>query len=372
MRTINVLTSSGKYSVSIGSGLLDSLSARLRRLFGQKSLRIFVLTSPEIWSLWGERFLASFTSAEQPTVLFLPSGERYKRLAEIERLGSEMLSAGADRASLLIAFGGGVVGDVGGFLAATYMRGIDYVQMPTTFLSQVDSSVGGKTGVNLRAGKNLMGSFYHPRAVFADIALLATLSQRELRAGFYESIKAGLIRDSALFRSMEANARSLDHRDPQAMEKVVAASVRMKAEVVGLDEHESGLRMILNFGHTIGHAIEATSGFGVMLHGEAIAWGMLIALRISSTRRWLKPEEAARAEKLIRYFDPPALPSLRRERLLEAAAKDKKNRSGVRRFVLLKGIGKAVVAEDVSDAEVLEALDSILGAKESKGNRGGA
>ena len=170
---------------------------RLRKVFGGEQKRIYVLTSPEIWSLWGVRFLASFGVGEQqPVVLFLPSGERHKRLAEVERLGSELLKAGADRSSLLIAFGGGVIGDVGGFLAATYMRGIEYVQIPTTFLSQVDSSVGGKTGVNLNAGKNLMGCFYHPRAVFADISLLSTLPQRELRAGLYESIKAGLIRDT--------------------------------------------------------------------------------------------------------------------------------------------------------------------------------
>ncbi len=358
VRTINVITGSGQYTVSIGSGLIDSLSTRLRKTFGKEQTRIYVLTSPEIWSLWGERFLSSF-GEQQPVILFLPSGERHKRLAEVERLGLELLRAGADRSSLLIAFGGGVIGDVGGFLAAIYMRGIEYVQIPTTFLSQVDSSVGGKTGVNLSAGKNLMGCFYHPRAVLADIGLLSTLPQRELRAGLYESIKAGLIRDAALFRSMEANCRLLDQREPAAMEKTIAASVRMKAEVVGLDERESDLRMILNFGHTMGHAIEAAAGFGAILHGEAVAWGMLVALHISRMRKWLRAEDATRAEKLIRYFDPPALPRLRPQRLMEAASKDKKNRAGVRRFILLKGIGKAQVAEDVTGAEVMAALDSI-------------
>jgi 3-dehydroquinate synthase len=366
VRTIDVKTSSGQYSVFIGSGLADSLSTRLRRLLGKELKGVYVLTSPEIWSLWGERFLSSFGPQQQPVILFLPSGERSKRLAEIERLGSELLSAGADRSSLLVAFGGGVVGDMGGFLAAIYMRGIEYVQMPTTFLSQVDSSVGGKTGVNLRTGKNLMGSFYHPRAVFADITLLSTLSQRELRAGFYESIKAGLIRDGGLFRYMEAHREKIDKRDPTSIERVIAASIRMKADVVGLDERESGLRMILNFGHTMGHAIEATSGFGIMLHGEAIAWGMLLALEISKSRKWIKAQDAMRAEKLIRYFDPPLLPPLRRERLLEAASKDKKNRAGVRRFVLLKGIGKAAVVEDVTDAEVVAAMDSVLSAPQNR------
>ena len=361
VRRINVITGSGQYSALIGSGLVDSLSTRLRKVFGDSSRRIYLLTSPEIWSLWGKRVLSSFGPKEkQPVVLFLLSGERYKRLAQVERLASELLNAGADRSSLLIAFGGGVIGDVGGFLAAIYMRGIEYVQIPTTFLSQVDSSVGGKTGVNLSVGKNLIGCFYHPRAVFADITLLSTLPQRELRAGLYESIKAGLIRDAALFRYMEANRLLMDGGNPSALEKIVAASVRMKAEVVAKDERESGLRMILNFGHTMGHAIETASGFGTMLHGEAVAWGMLVALQISRARTWLRPEEEQRAEKLIRYFDPPSLPRLRPERLIEAASKDKKNRAGVRRFVLLKGIGKAVVAEDVTDLEVLAALDAVL------------
>jgi 3-dehydroquinate synthase len=358
-RKFTVSTSSGEYAVSVGSGLSQSLSKRLHSLFGEERKGLYIVTSPEIWSLWSERLLASFGSA-RPIVLFLPSGERYKRLREIERLGAEMASSGADRSSLLIAFGGGVIGDMGGFLAAIYMRGIDYIQIPTTLLAQVDSSVGGKTGVNLSAGKNLMGSFHQPRAVFADIDLLSTLSARELRAGLYESIKAGLIRDAGLFRLIEANGRLIDRRDPKTLEKIVAASVRMKAEVVGLDEKETGLRMILNFGHTLGHAIEAVTGFRAVLHGEAIAWGMLVALKISSMRKWLKPQDTARAERVIRSFDPPPLPPLDARALLEAGSKDKKNRGGVRRFVLLKGIGNAVVTEDVTDAEVIAALDSTL------------
>jgi len=366
VHTITVKTQAGSYPVSIGSGLTLSLGNRLRKLFGSSRKSVYVLTSPEIWALWGKRLLASF-APQQPVVIFLPAGERYKRLAQIERLASELLAAGADRSSLLLAVGGGVVGDVGGFLAAIYMRGIDYVQVPTTFLAEVDSSVGGKTGVNLNAGKNLVGSFHHPRAVFADIDLLGTLPLREYRAGLYESVKAGLIRDAALFRYMEANRALIDRREPAALEKIVAASVRMKAEVVGLDERESGLRMILNFGHTIGHAIEATAGFGALLHGEAIAWGMLIALEASRARGWLKAADAERAGKLIRALAPPPPPRLRAERLLAAASSDKKNRAGVRRFVLLKGIGRAVVTEDVTDSEVLAAIESILGPRAREG-----
>jgi 3-dehydroquinate synthase len=282
-------------------------------------------------------------------------------MAQVERLATEMAKAGADRSSLLIAFGGGVTGDMGGFLAAIYMRGIDYIQVPTTLLSQVDSSVGGKTGANLQTGKNLVGCFYPPRAVVVDLELLRTLPQRELRAGIYESIKAGLIRDAALFRFIESHREQIDRGVAAALEKMVAASIRMKAEVVALDERELGLRMILNFGHTIGHAIEAATGYRVLLHGEAIAWGMMIALDISRQRNLLTAEAVHRVESLLRFFEPPPLPAVSTQRLLHAASGDKKNRAGMRRFVLLEGIGKAVVVEDVTDAEVVSAIDSVRG-----------
>jgi 3-dehydroquinate synthase len=349
VRKIPVSTKLGQYTVSVGSGILRSLSPVLA---GKLT---FVLTSPEIWALWGQRLQAALAPRE-PVVLFLPAGESHKRMAQVERLCTEMSKAGGDRSSTLIAFGGGVTGDVGGFVSAIYMRGIDYVQVPTTLLSQVDSSVGGKTGVNLLTGKNLVGCFYPPQAVIADIELLSTLPKRELRAGVYESIKAGVIRDAALFRFIEGHREEIDMGDPGALEKMVAASIKMKAEVVTLDERELGLRMILNFGHTIGHAIEAASGYGTLLHGEAIAWGMIIALHISRARKLISEKDASRIEALIRHFLPPALPTVSGKRLLQAASGDKKNRGGVRRFILLEGIGKAVVVEDVSDAEVLAAI----------------
>lgn len=358
MRKISVTTKSGQYTVSIGSGILDSLAKRMPALAAKDRKLIFLLTSPEIWSLWGQRFRASL-APRQPIVLFLPAGERYKRLSQVERLATEMAKAGADRSSLLIAFGGGVVGDVGGFLSAIYMRGIDYIQVPTTLLAQVDSSVGGKTGANLQTGKNLVGCFYPPQEVVADIELLSTLPQRELRAGVYESIKAGLIRDAALFRFIETHREQIDRRDPASLEKMVAASIRIKAEVVGLDERESGVRMILNFGHTIGHAIEAASGYRALLHGEAIAWGMIAATAISRKRNLLTAEAVRRIEAMIRYFGPPAFPPISGKRLLQAASGDKKNRAGVRRFVLLQGLGNAVVTDDVTDAEILAAIECI-------------
>ena len=357
MRSIQVKTASANYPVYVGKNLFPLLGrAKRLRPDGQS----FVLTSPEIWALWGKNFLAAFPKSAAPTVLFLPAGERHKRLAQIERLASELAQAGADRSSLLIAFGGGIVGDLAGFLAAIYMRGIDYLQVPTTLLAQVDSSVGGKTGVNLAVGKNLIGSFHHPRAVFASIDVLQTLPDRELRAGLFESIKAGIIRDATLFRFMEQNASSILARDPAALEHVIVASIRMKAGVVALDERESGLRMILNYGHTLGHAIEAATGYRTLLHGEAIAWGMLAALRIALARRTVGPGQAERIEQTIFAYGP--LPPFRAApaQLLAAAGRDKKNRAGTRRFILPIGIGNAIVVEDVTDAELNSAIRWML------------
>ncbi len=271
MPVIPLKTPSAAYDITIGSGLLRTLSSRIARLNKGKAFRPFVVTSPEIWGLWHSQFLASFK--EPPVALFLPAGEAHKRMAGVESLAQQLATAGADRDSLLIAFGGGVIGDVTGFLAAIYMRGIRYVQVPTTLLAQVDSSVGGKTGVNLVAGKNLIGSFHHPQAVFADTDLLRTLPAAELRAGLQESIKAGVIYDPRLFRYLEQNAEAVLSGEAAALTKVVAASVRVKADVVSKDERESGLRMILNFGHTIGHAIEAATNYKQLLHGEAVGVG---------------------------------------------------------------------------------------------------
>jgi 3-dehydroquinate synthase len=357
-RIIPVKTVAAEYPVILGRGLFAEIPRRLR--LGKSPRRVFVLTSPEIWSLWGRQLLAALPDSTAPTALFLPAGERFKRIAQVERLATEMAETGADRSSLLIAFGGGIIGDVGGFLAAIYMRGIDYVQVPTTLLAQVDSSVGGKTGANLTAGKNLVGSFHHPRAVFADIDVLQTLPERELRAGLFESVKAGIIRDALLFRFMEQNAEAILRRDPAALERVIGASIRMKAGVVAIDERESGLRMILNFGHTLGHAIEAATGYRRLLHGEAIAWGMLAALRIALARGTVGEDQAERMEKTIRAYGP--LPAFRTtaDKLLDAAGRDKKNRAGKRRFVLPMGIGDAVVVDDVTGAELETAARWVL------------
>jgi 3-dehydroquinate synthase len=389
--TIRVTTPQAAYDVTIGSGLLRTLYPRLRKLTAPKLLdpkNVFVITSPEIWALWHTAFLTSFPANAQPTTLFLPPGERHKRLATVESLAQQLALAGADRDSILLAFGGGVIGDVTGFLAAIYMRGIRYVGLPTTLLAQVDSSLGGKTGVNLLAGKNLIGSFHHPLAVLTDIDLLRTLPPAELRSGLQESIKAGIIRDPKLFRFMEQNADAIlgqagaphldsDSKwgaphlasemrytesgpDPTALQKVVTASVRVKADVVSADEKESGLRMVLNFGHTIGHAIEAATHYRKLLHGEAVAWGSIAALHVSLNRGRISHEDFARMANLILRYGP--IPPFKADpaKLVALTSADKKKRSGRRAFVLATAIGRTEVAYDVTDPELLAAATAML------------
>jgi 3-dehydroquinate synthase len=365
MQIVKVSTPTAKYSVFAGTGLIDSLEPRMTRVLADRDgrgaklpKRVFVLTSPEIWGLWSKRFLKSFTI--EPIVLFLAPGETHKTMRSVEKLLRQMSKAGGDRSSLLIAFGGGIVGDLGGFLAAIYMRGIDFFQVPSTFLSQVDSSVGGKVGVNLPEGKNLVGNFHHPLAVFADIELLETLPDRELRAGLFESVKAGIIRDRSLVRFMEDNSASILGRDGVALEKVIAASIRMKADVVSKDERESGLRMILNLGHTLGHAIESVTRYKQLLHGEAVGWGLIAALYLGFKRGTITEPQFDRLMRLVYLYGPlPAL-KINVQKLVDATAKDKKHLGNVRRFVLPLGVGDACVVEDVSREELLEAARYML------------
>ncbi len=356
--SISLTTPSASYQITIGAGLLGTLEKRLAKLTVPKRPRLFIVTSPEIWGLWSGQVLASFQ--EPPTVLFLPSGERNKRLASVEALAQQLAVAGADRDSLLLALGGGVIGDITGFLAAIYMRGIHYVQLPTTLLAQVDSALGGKTGVNLLAGKNLLGSFHHPLAVFADTNTLATLPAAELRAGLQEAIKSGVIYDAKLFRFMEEHADAILAGDAAALTRVVTASVRVKADVVSKDERESGIRMILNFGHTLGHAIEAATGYKQLLHGEAVGWGSIAATYVSLHRGTVTQKQADRIVALILRYGPLPAFTAKAEKLVALTASDKKTRSGRRAFVLAKGIGATEIAYDVTDAELLTAANEML------------
>ncbi len=355
---IPVAVPNGTYTVEIGSNLLPQVASRLRALLGPKQPRLFVVTSPEIWHLHGAALQSGFDTRLE--TLDIPAGEPHKRLATIERLAEQLAEANADRDSVLLALGGGVLGDMTGFLAAIYMRSIRWVGLPTTLLAQVDSSLGGKTGANLAAGKNLIGAFHHPLAVFSDTDVLATLPLAELRAGLQESVKAGIIRDRELFELMEREHSTILAGDTAALTEVIARSVRVKADVVAADERESGLRMLLNLGHTLGHAIEAATGYSQLLHGEAIAWGMLAAIRIAAQRALITPADAARMERAIALYGPLKSFPADAADLVARTAKDKKNRSGSRSFVLPTGIGSATVVRDVTEAELTRITNALV------------
>src|SRR5579863_328584 len=249
--------------------------------------KLFVVTTADVWDLHG----AALKSLNAQVLIF-PGGEPRKRLSEVEAFAEQMMAAGGDRSSVVIAFGGGIVGDVAGFLAAIFMRGIPVIQVPTTLLAQVDAAVGGKTGVNLVSGKNLLGSFHQPLAVLIDPDVLKTLPEREYRAGLYEIVKCGVIRDAALFEMLDRCADNVLRQEPEVLDRIIAAAVRIKAEVVTADEREGDLRRILNFGHTFGHALEAETKYQRFLHGEAVAWGMRAAVYLSQLTGHLSAEDS--------------------------------------------------------------------------------
>ncbi len=360
MRSIPIKTKSAEYSVFVQPRLLEKLAVHLTSAC-RTQRSVFVVTSPEIWSLWSKRFLASFSAKNiNVDVLFVPAGEQHKRLKTVERLAEEMIAAGAKRDALLVAFGGGVIGDMTGFLAAIYMRGIRYVQVPTTYLSQIDSSIGGKTGVNLRVGKNLAGSFHHPVAVFSDPEILSTLPPAELRAGLIESVKAGVLGDARFFGWLERNLDKLLAGEEKALTQAIETSVRIKAAIVSADEREGGQRMLLNLGHTVGHAIEAATYYRSLLHGEAVAWGMLATVDLAVARNALSSTQAKRIGELLFRLGPFRRFPTRAKALLERTSADKKHLQTAHRFVLPVAIGKAVVVEDVSQQELLAAIQSML------------
>src|SRR5258708_939455 len=282
MVRIPVQTASASYEAVIEHGLLSRVGPVLRELLGGTP-PLFVVTVPPVRRRWGNPLLRSLKSAGfSAQFIEMRDGERFKRLATVEALSEKLLKLGADRKAVVLAFGGGVVGDVAGMLASVYMRGVKLVQIPTTVQAQLDAAIGGKTGVNLRAGKNLVGTFYQPQIVLIDPATLATLSPREFRAGMYEALKAGVIGNPELFARLENSSIASLRKDKDFLTWVLAESVRLKAQVVSADEKESDLRRVLNFGHTIGHALEAATAYRHFLHGEAVAWGMIAATKIST------------------------------------------------------------------------------------------
>lgn len=295
-------------------------------------------------------------------VLFFPGGEQNKRLAVVEELAEQLVKGGADRTSILIGFGGGIVTDVGGFLAAIFMRGVPVLQIPTTLLAQVDAAVGGKTGVNLRNGKNLLGSFHQPLAVLIDPNVLSTLSDREYRAGLFEVIKCGIIHDRALFDMLADFPDDVLSRKPDVVDQLIGAAVHIKAQVVSADERESDLRRILNFGHTIGHAIEAETQYVRFVHGEAVAWGMLAATRIAEQLQLLHNRDADCIRAVIcRYGPLPSAQDLDPERLIDRLVSDKKTLQGRIHFVLPTAIGHVKVVSGIDRQIIREAIGFSLG-----------
>lgn len=322
--------------------------------------KLFIVTTKDVWDLYGARIKAQFSRHSVET-LFFPGGESNKRLASVEALADQLLEAGADRTSLIIGFGGGIVTDISGFLAAIFMRGIPVLQVPTTLLAQVDAATGGKTGVNLLNGKNLIGSFHQPIAVLIDPEVLSTLPDREYRAGLFEVMKCGIIRDSELFDLLERERDEVMAMRPATVDHLIAAGVKIKAEVVSADEREGDLRRILNFGHTIGHAIEAETGYVRLLHGEAVAWGMIAATRIAELLGTLPGDQATRIQHLICDYGPlPSIDNLDPDRLLARLANDKKTLQGKVHFVLPTAIGAVKVVTGIDPDLIRQATSETL------------
>jgi len=355
-KTVRILvkSSAGKYAVVCGVGVLARLSLEIAKVGDFSS--VHVVTSPKVWAAVGKKVSRGMGGAKAVRIHSFNDAEAEKNLNSVEEISRSLLRAGADRRSVVVAVGGGVVGDVAGFVAASFLRGVALVQVPTTLVAQTDSAIGGKTGVNLPEGKNLVGAFYAPKLVLVDTALLTTLPEREFRGGLAEVIKYGVIADAKLFAFLERNFEKLLSRDPRVLQHVITRSVEIKAEVVGKDEREAALREILNFGHTFGHALESATGYKKYQHGEAVAWGMMAAALYGHEIRVTPAADASRTISLIRRMGKlPAWPRVEPKRLIELMRADKKARAGRLRFVLTPGIGEAATYEG-RDPEKLELI----------------
>jgi 3-dehydroquinate synthase len=359
MPSFRVQTPQRDYDAIVERGCLRNLSEFVPQS-GNARAKIFVITTADVWELHGDELKPSLAACESH-VLFFPGGEPRKRLAEVEALAEQMIEAGADRSSVIVAFGGGIVGDLAGFLAATFMRGIPVIQIPTTLLAQVDAAVGGKTGVNLVSGKNLLGSFHQPLAVLIDPNVLATLAEREYRAGLYEIVKCGVIRDAELFDVLDRCAGAVLRQEPGVLYRIIADAVRIKAEVVTADEREGDLRRILNFGHTFGHALEAETKYERVLHGEAVAWGMQTATLLAERAGYLAAAEASAIQTVIHKYGPiPTLQGISAANLAARLRSDKKTVQGKIHFVLPVRIGETRIVQGVDERLVLDCITDSL------------
>jgi 3-dehydroquinate synthase len=359
LNRVQVHTSSRTYEVLIGHEILREAGTHVRAVLPEAQ-RCFVVTTPVVRKHWAPIVTEALASAGFEVIfLEMEDGERAKTLASVEELASKMIAKQADRRSILCALGGGVVGDVTGFLASIFMRGIPVVQIPTTFLAQVDSSIGGKTGVNLKAGKNLVGTFYQPWLVLADPGVFSTLPEREFRSGIYESLKCGIIRRADIFDRMDRERQAIVQRDPELLGWLITESVRVKADVVSADEKESGERRILNFGHTIGHALEAETGYKYFLHGEAVAWGMIAATMIATGLHMTDSATAQRIISSVLAYAPLPKIEVNARRTAKRIKGDKKTVHGVTHFILPREIGKVEVVTDVPERAVVQAIEEL-------------
>ena len=356
---IDVPTPSRAYSVTIGDGTIDEIGRMLDEL--RAPARRFVVSSPLVWRLHGAQ-LARVVGGTEP--ILVPDGERYKQLATVSRIYDALVRVNADRASTLITFGGGVIGDMAGFAAATYLRGVALVHVPTTLLAQVDSAIGGKVGVNHPLGKNMIGSFYQPHAVLIDPQVLATLPRREFRAGLYEVIKYGMTSSRPLFDRVAGERKPIFARAPEALTAIIAESCRIKASVVADDEREAGPRRVLNFGHTAGHAIEAVTKYRRFRHGEAVGYGMLVAAELARSRGALADRDRQALADVVASLGPlPPINDLSATQMLEAMQHDKKVVAGKLHFVLPTAIGATTIVDDVTEKELRAALKQVGFAK---------
>ncbi len=360
MHSIRVNLGPASYQAHVGANILDRLG-KLACDAGLKPGLCAIITDSNVERLYSARVVDALNkSGFTPIVISVPPGEASKSLATLEVVYDRMTAAGLDRASAVFALGGGVVGDLAGFSAATYLRGVVLVQIPTTVVAQVDSALGGKTGINHRHAKNLIGAFHQPRLVVADVATLATLPAREFREGLAEVIKYGAIMDAPMIADLERGLDTILARGLDPLEAVVARSLSHKAAVVSADEREDGLRQTLNFGHTIGHAIEASAGYGNYLHGEAVAIGMVAAARLSGAYAGLSADEASRLERLLKRTGLPTAmpPGWRSEEFLRALSLDKKRAAGAIEFVLLDRLGHSLT-RSLSIEEILSPLGAV-------------
>jgi 3-dehydroquinate synthase len=358
MQEIPVELGARSYVVAIGDGLLEGLPARLPLLRGR---RVVLIASRRVFRLHGETALRAVSALGPAHVALVPDGERFKRQGTVDSLYEECLEARLGRDGLVVALGGGVVGDMAGFVASTYMRGVDWVGVPTTLLSMVDSSVGGKVGINHPRSKNLIGAFHQPKAVVIDPAVLRTLPLRELRSGAYEVLKCAVIGDAGLFERLREVPRGLRGWSGPGLEQAIGASCRLKAAVVAADEREGGLRRVLNLGHTIGHALEAVTEYRRFTHGEAVGWGLVGAGWIAHARGLLADADWQAIAAAVDHVGPrPALSDLKEAAILEAVGRDKKARSGKVPFVLPTAVGRVSVHDDVSPQEIRDALRRMI------------